>query len=1168
VDVRSVVVRLGLNTSDYARGAGSAVAANQRIAGSLDRVATKGLTTEKAMDRIGHVSGKAFLGGAAAIGYAEKKAADFNEVMATVATLSHANTREYNQLAEAAKSVGVNIGYSATSSAKAEEELIKAGVSLKDIMGGGLKGALDLAAAGQTDVATATEVAASAMTQFKLEGKDVPHIADLLAAGADKALGSVTDLGYGLSQVGTTAHQMGFSIEETTGTLAEFAQSGLLGEKGGSTLKQMFLQLASPTKKAQGLMDQYGLSLYKANGQMKSMPELADNLQRSFKGLTPAQRNYALGVIFGARAIQGANILIRDGEKTNRRWINSVDDQGFAAQQASGKMNSLKGDVAKLKAQFDNAFINASGKQNFLRDLVQDGTKLIRVYNNLSDAQRQAFDQKLVHGVEFAGAIYGATKVYKLVKATGELLDFAAGTKGASKILGSAVLGKATKGVTPVFVTNPGFGKGGPGVTAPGSSRVRRQAERNATRTTASRGEQDAAAATAGSVRLAAAATAAAVAGGIFAGRKFNAWATGSGDHNLAKDAKMASSYQGRNVVGKGLAKANDLLNNTDYGKAVENIKKLDAQLAKEAKQDPAQAIVDYQKALDKTGMSAAQLNKVLPKTAEVMNPTTNPFKGVAATAGEAGKVVSRYAKTWKSIPKDLRTYVSTPGAVPSLGVMRNLQKVYHLTPKQVRTIMQLQGFSEAQIRIFQAGRAFRSLPKAVKTALRADTVKSMADVRRLVRQYNLTPAQKNTLMKVSGVDAAIAKVRALRIEIAGVRSKSVTITEIRRGDKAKSPGPVKHPDGTTSASGSTVPKTGRGYADRHHYLLADGEEVTSNRRGQADRYRPVLKAINADLPRDQIKAMLAGGGTVGYRLAAGGTASYATGPGVTVTFPAPAVYDQAVKAADAIAAAGAKYAATAAETRGTRLDDLHLQQQIAQTQKSLTEHEDKKVKVKNKHGKGTHEKTLKGKGGYSLTGIDRAVAAAELNDQKAQLAEIRKQSAVAKALADARAEAVEALKQARTDEQNTLAGATDYFARGASGTAVLGSINKDLRDVTQYGQNIAALKGKGASAALLNLVKSKADSGDFTAANKLAKSILESPALLGQFNAALGARDSAEAAIANITTDPRFLGTGAWNPTSLAPQVVQFQVMDPTPMISEVVRQTVHIIRGELVNG
>jgi hypothetical protein len=175
----------------------------------------------------------------------------------------------------------------------------------------------------------------------------------------------------------------------------------------------------------------------------------------------------------------------------------------------------------------------------------------------------------------------------------------------------------------------------------------------------------------------------------------------------------------------------------------------------------------------------------------------------------------------------------------------------------------------------------------------------------------------------------------------------------------------------------------------------------------------------------------------------------------------------------------------------------------------------------------------------------------------KAQQREARAQNAIAKATADARAEAIQAIQDARKDATTTLTGATDLFARGASGGAVLASVNRDLRDIGQYGQNIAALKAGGASAALLNLVKSKADQGDFTSANRLAKSILGSPVLLGQFNAALGARDSAAGAVANITTDPRFLASAAWNPASLAPQVTTQVLLgaDPSSWLTEVKR-------------
>jgi len=66
--------------------------------------------------------------------------------------------------------------------------------------------------------------------------------------------------------------------------------------------------------------------------------------------------------------------------------------------------------------------------------------------------------------------------------------------------------------------------------------------------------------------------------------------------------------------------------------------------------------------------------------------------------------------------------------------------------------------------------------------------------------------------------------------------------------------GPLLTP--ITPADGTTVPGSRFPYGDRVPALLAPSEEVISNRHGQADRWRPFLKAINAN--------KLADGGTAG----------------------------------------------------------------------------------------------------------------------------------------------------------------------------------------------------------------------------------------------------------------------------------------------------------------
>lgn len=65
---------------------------------------------------------------------------------------------------------------------------------------------------------------------------------------------------------------------------------------------------------------------------------------------------------------------------------------------------------------------------------------------------------------------------------------------------------------------------------------------------------------------------------------------------------------------------------------------------------------------------------------------------------------------------------------------------------------------------------------------------------------------------------------------------------------------------GVNSADGGTVVGKRYPYGDKMLYMLAPGEEVVSNRYGQADRHRSLLKAINANRAAD---GATAGGGKV-----------------------------------------------------------------------------------------------------------------------------------------------------------------------------------------------------------------------------------------------------------------------------------------------------------------
>jgi TP901 family phage tail tape measure protein len=340
-------------------------------------------------------------------GYAIKSAADFEKSMSAVSAATHASTGDIEKLRKAALQAGKDTQYSATEAADGITELSKAGVTTADVLNGGLKGALSLAAAGQISVGEAAETAASAMTQFKLKGDKIPHVADLLAAGAGKAQGSVHDMSMALNQSGLVAAQFGLSIEDTTGALAEFASAGLLGSDAGTSLKTMLLAIANPSSVSAKLMQQLGISFYDAQGKFIGLGGTAEVLRRRLGDLTDQQRQQTLGQIFGSDAIRAASILYRDGAKGVDEWRGKVNEAGYAAETAGKLTDNLAGDIERLKGSLETMAIESGGGANGgLRILVKTLEGLVNEFGQLPHVVSSGIT--ILAGVTGAALLLGA----------------------------------------------------------------------------------------------------------------------------------------------------------------------------------------------------------------------------------------------------------------------------------------------------------------------------------------------------------------------------------------------------------------------------------------------------------------------------------------------------------------------------------------------------------------------------------------------------------------------------------------------------------------------------------------------------------------------------------------------------------------------------------------
>ncbi len=381
---RTVSVRLQALIGPYSAAMAKAARDTREFKQELGKSAREGSQFTKQLG-----TGMVLASGAMAYGFTKmiSAGAGFEKQMAGVRAVSGASADEMKSLSDAALAAGASTklaGVTASDAAAAEAELVKAGVSVSDVLGGALMGSLTLAAAGQIEFADAATIAAQAMNIFDLAGSDVTHVADVLAAAANKSAGDVGQFGDALRQGGLVAAQTGLSLEETVAALAAFADNALIGSDAGTSLKTMLQRLTPQSKEAAGLMKELDFSAYDAQGNFIGLAELSGELQDALGHMTVEQRNSAMATLFGSDAVRGANVLYEEGVESIKDYITAVDDQGAAARMAAIQNDNLSGDIEALGGAIETVMIQSAGHANgVLREMTQMLTGAVTAVGNL-----------------------------------------------------------------------------------------------------------------------------------------------------------------------------------------------------------------------------------------------------------------------------------------------------------------------------------------------------------------------------------------------------------------------------------------------------------------------------------------------------------------------------------------------------------------------------------------------------------------------------------------------------------------------------------------------------------------------------------------------------------------------------------------------------------------
>lgn len=293
----------------------------------------------------------------AAGGAAISVAANFDDAMSQVQGALGDASADTEGLRQLALQLGSDTVFSATEAAQAMVELAKGGLTEADIKGGALAASMDLAAAGQLNLADAAETTVQMMGSFGLGAADATRIANALAGAANASSADVSDLTQAMSQCSAQASLAGWSLEDTAAALALFADHGVKGSDAGTSLKTMLQRLSAPTDQAADAMEAYGLEVRDSNGKMKDITGIADELTGKLGTLSDAERDAALQTIFGSDASRAAAILMQSGSEGLQKYIAATNDATAAETMANAQKGELSWALENMGGAIESASI-------------------------------------------------------------------------------------------------------------------------------------------------------------------------------------------------------------------------------------------------------------------------------------------------------------------------------------------------------------------------------------------------------------------------------------------------------------------------------------------------------------------------------------------------------------------------------------------------------------------------------------------------------------------------------------------------------------------------------------------------------------------------------------------------------------------------------------------
>lgn len=330
----------------------------------------------------------------------------------STAIMAHVSGPQRNAMEQAARSMAQQWGMSATTIANGFYYLASAGMDTQQSIRA-LPQVVAFAKAGMFDLETATSLAVDAQTAMGLRSKDadknlagLARTTDVLTEAANASNGSVEQFSEALTNKAAAAGKaFGVSLEETTGVLAAFADTGIKGRRAGEGFSILLRELTTNADKLQAL----GVAVYDVNGNLLPLDQTIAGLEKRLAGLSVEQK---VAVISAAGfSDEGRKMVLQLLGSSNaiKRYTEDLKKAGGATQDVAKKQ--LQSIVSQLALIREKAIeLGRKGIDGLAIFVSWLRTTFGPAFHNIAQVAEDVYNAVAPIAAVFAGAAFVAGK--------------------------------------------------------------------------------------------------------------------------------------------------------------------------------------------------------------------------------------------------------------------------------------------------------------------------------------------------------------------------------------------------------------------------------------------------------------------------------------------------------------------------------------------------------------------------------------------------------------------------------------------------------------------------------------------------------------------------------------------------------------------------------------